>query len=128
MQRVPKGQIQIHGSLDAPHQPVQIVRQPSRCSSHRDGPVPEAAENIPAEECRESKVYRINTLADREQQPRSIAGHKSTRSGDGRAVLLENPIKVKVNNPGRARNTGSVDAQKQRDRSLGSTLQSTPQK
>lgn len=43
--------------------------------------------------------------------------------------MFENPIKVKVNNTkGRARNTGSVEAQKQRDKSLGSTQQSTPQK
>ena len=36
---------------------------------------------------------------------------------------------IKVKNVGvRARNTGSVDAKKQRDKSLGSTQQSTPEK
>ena len=90
----------------------------------------ENAENIPAEECRESKAYRINSINEREHSlvPRTLQGAVSSRSGDGKK-LLENPIRhvVKVKG-GRARNTGSVDANKQRDKSLTSTQQSTPQK
>ena len=61
-----------------------------------------------------------------------MSGHISSRSGDNKKLLQDNnnPMRViKVKNVGgRARNTGSVDAQKQRDKSLGSTQQSTPEK
>ena len=54
-----------------------------------------------------------------------MSGHISSRSGDNKKLLQDNnnPMRViKVKNVGgRARNTGSVDAQKQRDKSLGST-------
>ena len=63
----------------------------------------------------------------------------SSRSGDNNKIQLStacsdstNPNKahiIRVKNVTRARNTGSVEAHKQRDRSLGqSTQQSTPQK
>jgi hypothetical protein len=69
------------------------------------------AENIPAEECCESKVYRINTINDKDQ-PRVLQGPTSSRSGGQK--LFENPIRhvVKVKNVNRARQTGSVEAQK----------------
>jgi len=43
-------------------------------------------ENIPAEECRENKVYRINTIMDGGvgKDSRSLHGHISCRSGDNR--------------------------------------------
>ncbi len=95
-------------------------------------------ENIPAEECIESRAYRINAIIDPSQvkdgPPRQFQGHMSSRSGDAtkKCKLLRdssNPMRViKVKNITRARNTGSVDAQKQRDKSLISTQQSTPQK
>ena len=70
----------------------------------------EDAENIPAEECCESKVYRINTIHDKEQ-PRVLQGPTSSRSGDNQK-LLENPIRhvIKVKNVHRVRQTGSVEA------------------
>ena len=80
-------------------------------------------ENIPAEECRENKVYRINTIMDGGvgKESRSLDGHFSCRSGDDKKKnLIENPIRVvRVKNANRARNTGSVGAQQCRDKSLG---------
>ena len=49
-------------------------------------------ENIAAEECRENKVYRINTILD--GAGRQLGGHISSRSGDGKKFLDQNPMKV----------------------------------
>ena len=85
-----------------------------------------AMENILAEECRENKVYRINTIMDGGvgKDSRSLHGHTSCRSGDNREIIAagkdeQNPMRViRVKNAGRARNTGSVGATQQRDKSL----------
>lgn len=73
-----------------------------------------AMENIPAEECRENKVYRINTIMEGGvgKDSRSVDGHMSCRSGAAKAKLIEGPIKVvRVKGANRARNAGSVGAQ-----------------
>ena len=99
-------------------------------------------ENIPAEECRENKViYRINTtirqdggVGSRAMSSRSggnVTTMASAVSNDPRKPQPQHMIRVKLLVDGRARNAaGSVEAHKQRDRSLvgGSTQQSTPEK
>jgi len=86
-------------------------------------------ENIPAEECRENKAYRINSILEGDarnatQQARGIhVGPMSSRSGDANKKLLHQDSSsqmrmVRVKGITRARNTGSVEASKQRDKSL----------
>ena len=71
---------------------------------------------------------RIHTNQDggvpEAQRHRVALGHMSSRSNDANKKLADNPMKqhvIKVKNVNRARNTGSVEAQKQRDKSLVST-------
>jgi hypothetical protein len=70
----------------------------------------EDAENIPAEECCESKVYRINNIHNKEEEPRVLQGPTSSRSGENQKLL--EPIRhvIKVKNVHRVRQTGSVEA------------------
>ena len=88
-------------------------------------------ENIPAEECRENKAYRINSILEGEarnatQPARGIhVAPMSSRSGDANKKLLRQDSAtasqmrmVRVKGITRARNTGSVEASKQRDKSL----------
>jgi len=83
-------------------------------------------ENIPAEECREDKAHRINSIIEGNatQQARGImVAPMSSRSGDANNKLLEqddgNQMQmVRVKGITRARNTGSVEATKHRDNSL----------
>ena len=92
-------------------------------------------ENIPAEECRENKViYRINTtirqdggVGVRAMSSRS-GGNVTTKASGAPNEIGSKPqqqiIRVKLNGNGRARAAaGSVEAHKQRDKSLngGST-------
>ena len=94
-----------------------------------------ALENIEVEECMESKVYRINTAASRDTTQNNnngrVLGAMSTRSGGNTKHQNENPMKqqmIRVKNITKARNAGSVGAREQRDKSLVSTQQSTPEK
>mmetsp|Transcript_6506 Transcript_6506/g.8775 ORF Transcript_6506/g.8775 Transcript_6506/m.8775 type:complete len:234 (+) Transcript_6506:1610-2311(+) len=98
-------------------------------------------ENIPAEECIESKAYRINSIIDGPAAPKATTGTQqvrginvapmSSRSGDANKKLGDSGSQmrvVRVKGITRARNTGSVEASKQRDKSLVSTQHSTPSK
>lgn len=70
-------------------------------------------ENIQTEECRENKVYRINTAASRDHAKGAQGGGLSTRSGDNKKVSDANPMKqhiIRVKNVTRGRNAGSVGA------------------
>ena len=81
-------------------------------------------ENIPAEECRENKAYRVNSILDEAknatQQARGIhVAPMSSRSGDANQKLLRQDSAsgsqmrmVRVKGITRARNTGSVEASK----------------
>ena len=86
---------------------------------------------MPVEECRESKVYRINTAVSRENGQKGAQGAMSTRSGDNKKINDVNQMKqhiIRVKNVTRGRNAGSVGAREQRDKSLVTTQQSTPEK
>ena len=121
-----KGQIQIHDSLDNnPNVAVPSHQRQQDASTADD-------ENVTAEECHENKVYRINTGADcgansrdgSNKSRRVLKGHVSTRSNDSQDMrngLTKHHV-IRAKDITRARNAGSVDAQKQsRSKSIAST-------
>ena len=89
-----KGGIQIHGSLDSQVEQQQPTTQAtaisvSKMSRNSSKVVIEEndRENIPAEECIESKAYRINNIVSDAQNKdgvpvRQLTGPMSSRSGD----------------------------------------------
>ena len=133
-----KGQIQIHDSLD--QNPNVNVPATHRAA---DGPAPTAKdENVTDEECRENRVYKVNTAGKdcavqsrdgSNKSRRVLKGPVSTRSTDSHELrsgtVANGLVKIKMKDITRARNAGSVDAHKQvRSKSIASTQQSTPEK